>query len=262
MNQLYGDIDPYSQIGGWVTTALNTNLHTYEVSPAFVILERYIYQKLFNLVGFEHGEGLFCPGGTASNILALHLARFNKFPDVRKKGNFGLPPLRMYTSDMSHYSIKKGALYLGLGTDNIVTVTSDDRGRMIPSELERCIKADLEKGFVPLYVVATSGTTVLGSFDDLTAISQVCKTYNLWLHSDACWGGGTLLSKKHKHLMEGSHLCNSIAWNFHKFSGTPVQMSAFLINDPSQRLMDEANSTRAEYLFQPDKYYDASYDVG
>ena len=26
--------------------------------------------------------------------------------------------------------------------------------------------------------------------------------------------------------------------------------------------MEEANSTKAEYLFQPDKYYDASYDIG
>ncbi|KAK3790045.1 hypothetical protein RRG08_040965 [Elysia crispata] len=262
MNQLYGGLDPYSQVGAWVTPTLNTNLHTYEVAPAFVILERYIYKKMLALVGFEHGEGLFCPGGTASNIFALHLARFNKFPDVRKNGIYGMKPLRMYTSDMAHYSLKKGALYLGLGTDNVVTINTDDRGHMITSELERCIKEDLEKGFVPMYVNATSGSTVLGSFDDLTAISEVCKTYNLWLHSDACWGGGTLLSRKHRHLMKGSHLCNSIAWNFHKFSGTPIQSSAFLLNDPSGNLMEEANSTKAEYLFQPDKYYDASYDIG
>ena len=40
----------------------------------------------------------------------------------------------------------------------------------------------------------------------------------------------------------------------------PLQCSAFLTRHPN--LLSEANSLQAEYLFQNDKYYDASYDSG
>ena len=59
------------------------------------------------------------------------------------------------------------------------------------------------QGGTPFLVVATSGTTVLGAFDPLNAIADVCEKYGLWMHVDCCWGGGVMLSKKHKHLMAG-----------------------------------------------------------
>lgn len=49
------------------------------------------------------------------------------------------------------------------------------------------------------------GTTVLGAFDPLESISDVCKKYNLWFHVDAAWGGGCLMSAKHKDLLKGIH---------------------------------------------------------
>ncbi|GFN94774.1 cysteine sulfinic acid decarboxylase-like [Plakobranchus ocellatus] len=261
-NQLFGSLDPYSQAGAWLASSLNANIHTYEVCPVFIIMEKYFFQKILNIVGFEHGDGVFCPGGSASNFFSIHLARFKKFPEAKKNGLFGSAPFRCYASEDGHYSMQKAAIFLGLGMNNLVGVKTDGRGHIIPSELERCIKADLDKGYTPLMVTATSGTTVLGSYDDLPAISKVCKKYDLWLHADACWGGGALLSKKHRHLLKGSHLCNSMSWNFHKMTGVPVQTSVFLINDPSKKLLEEANSAKAEYLFQPDKHYDTSYDVG
>lgn len=45
----------------------------------------------------------------------------------------------------------------------------------------------------------TIGTTVLGAFDPLNEIADVCEKYNCWFHVDAAWGGGLLLSKKYRH---------------------------------------------------------------
>ena len=42
----------------------------------------------------------------------------------------------------------------------------------------------VHKGKYPLAVVATSGTTVLGAFDPLTDIANVCEKYKIWLHVD------------------------------------------------------------------------------
>lgn len=59
------------------------------------------------LFGFENGDGLFCPGGSTSNINAMVLARFKLFPDVKKTGLIGLPQLVAFTSeDVSCKKIK------------------------------------------------------------------------------------------------------------------------------------------------------------
>lgn len=84
----------------------------------------------------------------------------------------------------SHYSTIKGVNWLGIGTDNLVTVKSDDRGRMIPEELERCIIQAKETGKLPMIVNATAGTTVLGAFDPLEDIADVCEKHGVWLHVD------------------------------------------------------------------------------
>lgn len=55
---------------------------------------------------------------------------------------------------------------------------------MIPSELERLVKAQYEMGNRPYFVNCTCGTTVLGSFDPINPIADICEKYNLWLHVD------------------------------------------------------------------------------
>lgn len=35
-----------------------------------------------------------------------------------------------------------------------------------------------------MFVMATSGTTVLGAFDQLDLLADVCEKHNLWLHCD------------------------------------------------------------------------------
>ena len=40
------------------------------------------------------------------------------------------------------------------------------------------------KGKIPLAVTATNGTTVLGAFDSLVEIADVCERHKVWLHAD------------------------------------------------------------------------------
>ena len=40
------------------------------------------------------------------------------------------------------------------------------------------------QGEDPTFVMATAGTTVLGAFDQLNEIADVCDKYNIWLHCD------------------------------------------------------------------------------
>ena len=78
----------------------------------------------------------------------------------------------------------KGAHWLGFGTENVVTVDVDSRGRMCPSALRASIACIRAEGRIPLMVNATAGTTVLGAFDPLEQVADVCSEEGLWLHVD------------------------------------------------------------------------------
>lgn len=83
------------------------------------------------------------------------------------------------------------------------TISTDSVGRMDLGDLQKQIERALEEGARPFMVSATAGTTVLGAFDEIDKIADVCQKYGLWLHVDAAWGGGALVSKKHRHLLKG-----------------------------------------------------------
>ncbi|XP_046397903.1 cysteine sulfinic acid decarboxylase-like [Ischnura elegans] len=280
-NQLYGGLDPYGLAGAWITEALNTNQYTFEVAPSFTLAEKAVLQKclkLFNLP--ENGDGIFAPGGSMSNMYSMVLARHHACPEARAKGLQQCPPLVAFASQDAHYSLRKGANWLGIGTDNIIGVPTDDEGKMIPTELEAAIRR-VKQGSKhtngcatvngthngvgelcgkPFIVVATAGTTVLGSYDPLEEIADICQRYGIWFHVDACWGGSLILSKKYRSLLHGIEKADSVSWNPHKMLGAPLQCSVFLVRH--QGLMHKCNSAAATYLFQQDKFYDASYDTG
>ncbi|TDH10531.1 hypothetical protein EPR50_G00076230 [Perca flavescens] len=245
----------------FLTEALNTNLYTYEVAPVFVLMELEVLRGLRQLVGWTEGDGLFCPGGSISNMYAINLARYQLFPEVKSQGLWGLPRLTIFTSLESHYSVKKGAAFLGIGTDNIILVKVDDGGRMIPEDLEEKIKLAKSQGAVPLLVSCTAGTTVQGAFDPLDHIADVCEKHKLWMHVDAAWGGSVLFSKQHRHLMKGVDRANSVAWNPHKMLTAGLQCSALLLQDTTN-LLKKCHSANATYLFQQDKFYDVNLDLG
>ena len=94
----------------------------------------------------------------------------------------------------SHYSVKGAAASLGLGTDNCREVEVDSRGRMRAEHLEQLIAEDLAQGRRPFFVNCTAGTTVLGAFDPINAIADICEQHGVWLHVDV--GARTSASKR------------------------------------------------------------------
>ncbi|XP_066225737.1 cysteine sulfinic acid decarboxylase isoform X2 [Saccopteryx leptura] len=244
-NQLFSGLDPHALAGRIVTESLNTSQYTYEIAPVFVLMEEEVLKKLRTLVGWSSGDGVFCPGGSISNMYAVNLARYQCYPDCKQKGLRSLPPLALFTTKECHYSITKGAAFLGLGTDSVRVVKADERGKMIPEDLERQISLAKAEGAVPFLVSATSGTTVLGAFDPLEAIADVCQHHGLWLHVDAAWGGSVLLSQTHRHLLNGIQRADSVTWNPHKLLTAGLQCSALLLRDTTQ-----------------DKFYDVALDTG
>uniref|UniRef100_A0A8D1UQ07 Glutamate decarboxylase like 1 n=1 Tax=Sus scrofa TaxID=9823 RepID=A0A8D1UQ07_PIG len=260
-NQLYAGLDYYSLVARFMTEALNPSVYTYEVSPVFLLVEEAVLKKMIEFIGWKEGDGIFNPGGSVSNMYAMNLARYKYCPDIKEKGLSGLPRLILFTSAECHYSMKKAASFLGIGTENVCFVETDGRGKMIPEELEKQVWQARREGAAPFLVCATSGTTVLGAFDPLNEIADICERHGLWLHVDASWGGSALMSRKHRKLLHGIHRADSVAWNPHKMLMAGIQCCAFLVKDKSD-LLKKCYSAKASYLFQQDKFYDVSYDTG
>ncbi|XP_028991616.1 glutamate decarboxylase 1-like isoform X1 [Betta splendens] len=261
-NQLSTGLDIVGLAGEWLTSTANTNMFTYEIAPVFVLMEQLTLKKMREIIGWPDGEGdgIFSPGGAISNMYSVMIARYKFFPEVKTKGMAAAPRLVLFTSELSHYSIKKASAALGFGTENLILLNTDERGRVIPADLEAKVKEARQKGYVPMYVNATAGTTVYGAFDPINEIADICEKYNMWLHVDGAWGGGLLMSRKHRHKLNGVERANSVTWNPHKMMGVPLQCSAILVRE--RGVLQGCNSMCAGYLFQPDKQYDVTYDTG
>ncbi|XP_073519037.1 cysteine sulfinic acid decarboxylase isoform X2 [Phyllobates terribilis] len=260
-NQLFSGLDRYALTGRMISEALNTSQYTYEVAPVFVLMEDEVLRTMRSFVGWKNGDGIFCPGGSISNMYALNVARFQRFPQCKEKGLHALPRLVVFTSQESHYSVQKGAAFLGIGTDNVILVETNERGKMIPEDLEHKILKVKSEGSAPFLVSTTCGTTVFGAFDPLEGIAEVCERHSLWLHVDAALGGSALLSSRHRHLLKGIDRADSVTWNPHKLLGVGLQCSAFLLRDTTQ-ILEQCHASNATYLFQTDKFYDLKYDTG
>ena len=72
--------------------------------------------------------------------MAIHLAKLKYDPTLKQKGVFSIQPMVLLTSEDAHYSIAKGANFLGFGTDSIIKVKTDDKGRVKPDDLENKIQ--------------------------------------------------------------------------------------------------------------------------
>nr|XP_029507148.1 glutamate decarboxylase 1-like isoform X2 [Oncorhynchus nerka] len=261
-NQLSTGLDIIGLAGEWLTSTANTNMFTYEIAPVFVLMEQLTLKKMREMIGWPSGEGdgIFSPGGAISNMYSVMIARYKYFPEVKTKGMSAAPRLVLFTSEHSHYSIKKAGAALGFGSENVVLLSTDERGRVIPADLEAKILDVKQKGYHPLFVNATAGSTVYGAFDPINEIADICEKYDMWLHVDGAWGGGLLISRKHRHKFSGVERANSVTWNPHKMMGVPLQCSAILVREKG--ILAGCNSMCAGYLFQPDKQYDVSYDTG
>jgi glutamate/tyrosine decarboxylase-like PLP-dependent enzyme/mannose-6-phosphate isomerase-like protein (cupin superfamily) len=259
MNQLFSGVLPQMLLAEDVISQTKTTMATFEASPALSVIEAEVIESLGAIIGWpkDMRDGVCVPGGSAANFMAIHCARQKLLPEIKKNG-MNEVKLKIFASEEAHYSLKKACATLGLGTDALIAVPADDHGRMKVETLESLVIASINKGEVPVLVCATAGTTVLGAFDPIDTIAQICKTHGLWLHVDGAWGGPALFSDQARNLVQGIELADSVTFDAHKLFGANLTCSFFLTKHAG--LLLEANDVSgAEYLFHSD---DATIDRG
>ncbi len=253
-NQLFAGRDAVATLAEIMSVLANTPMHTFKAAGAQVLVEREVLAHMAALVGFTDGEGMFTAGGSLSNLTAMILARNEALPDVRNQGlTSAAGRCLVYTSAEGHFSISRALGITGLGRHNARKVPIDGCGRMDVAALARMIEADRNEGATPLMINATAGTTVLGAFDPLRELASVASEHGLWLHVDGAYGGSVLLSRQHRHHLDGCELADSFSWDAHKAQGVPLSCSVLLVR--RRGLLEKHFGEEAEYLFQTHSDY-------
>ncbi len=234
-----------------IIAAFNSSMDSWDQGPAATEIEVKAVRELISLYGYgKEADGTFTSGGSQSNISALiaHRDRYleKEFGwDTKKKG---LPPsydrLRLYVSEISHFSFDKGAHMAGLGYDAVVKLPVDDRCRIDTEKARSIIEKDRESGFIPFMIVATIGTTDFGSIDSIKKLREIANEYGMLLHADAAYGSGAILSSYSDRV---SDLClaDSITIDFHKMFLLPISASVLLMKDGTEL---DAFQLHADYL--------------
>src|SRR5258708_39815111 len=96
---------------------------------------------------------------------------------------------------------------------------------MDPAALERAIAEDRVRGFLPMAVAATVGTTSTTSIDPVAAIARVCRAHRVWLHVDAAYAGPAAIVPEPGWLLEGAGAADSLLANPHTWMFGPVDLS-------------------------------------
>ncbi|MBR2904697.1 MAG: aspartate aminotransferase family protein [Lentisphaeria bacterium] len=235
-----------------ILSTFNQSMDSWDQAPVATEIEVEVIRHLCKLYGYGEGsDGVFTSGGSQSNLSGLLLARdwfcnTKLHWDVKK---FGLPAsyrkFRLYASEISHFSMEKSTHLMGLGYDCVVKVPVNDAMQMDVDILEKLIEEDLKDGNLPFCIAATVGTTDFGSIDPLDKLAEIAKKYSLWLHADAAYGSGVILSDKYAYRVKDLALCDSITVDFHKMFLLPISCSASLVKNGKNF---ECLTLHADYL--------------
>ncbi len=108
-------------LGEAILSAVNSSLDTWDQSAGGTLIERKLIDWTTARIGLGPvADGVFTSGGTQSNLQALLLAREEAKADSSAK-------LRVFASEVSHFSVKKSAKLLGLGADSVVSIPARRR---------------------------------------------------------------------------------------------------------------------------------------
>jgi aromatic-L-amino-acid decarboxylase len=230
---------------GWTTTApgilgeilsapLSVNAMTWRTCPAATELETVVIDWLRRWLGLpDEFGGVVYDTASVGIMHALAVAREEHATSARKRGltNRDLPRFRIYTSDQAHSAAEKAAITLGIGEENVVRVSSDDEFRMDVNLLGKAIVQDRQKGFQPLAVVATVGTTSTASVDPIPEIAKICRDEKMWLHIDGAYGGAFAMLPEYEWVSNGWEIADSIVINPHKTLFVPLDFSVLYVRD-------------------------------
>lgn len=192
--------------------------------------------------GDEAFDGYIASGGTEANIQAMWIYRnyFQRALGLQSK------QIAIVCSTDSHYSMDKGANLLGLPIYKL-PVDCDSR-EIITCKAQAIISQACEDGIEGFIVIANMMTTMFGSVDDVSVLTQLFHSKNLpfKLHVDGAYGGFYYPFSQSDSQLNFSHPdVNSVTLDAHKMAQAPYGTGIFVIR---KNWMHYATTEEASYV--------------
>lgn len=223
-----------SVLAEMLTATIGAQCMSWATSPAATELEDRVMMWLRDMTGLpDTFTGVIQDTASTATICALLTAREKKSEfATNRRGLSSEHKYTVYCSSESHSSIEKAVKVIGLGSDNLVKLPVDDTYAIATGRLHNQIEDDIEKGYIPLAVIAALGTTGSTAVDPLKKIADITSRYSLWLHVDAAYAGTALLLPEYRWMIEGIKHVDSFVFNPHKWMFTNFDCSAYFVKDP------------------------------
>lgn len=195
---------------------INPNNHALDGGRASSQMEKEAVAEIAAMFGLAEHLGHLCGGGTMANLEALWIAAQEH------------PGSTILASEQAHYTHERISKVLGFRFES---VACDRYGRMDVSALQ----ARLDDGGIGT-LVATIGTTAVGSVDPLPELLDLARTYNVRVHADAAYGGYfglcSSLDKPARAAFDRLSEVDSIVIDPHKHGLQPYGCGCVLFKDP------------------------------
>ncbi len=225
------DVTPYSILGDFINSVYNPYGGGYEISEGTANIEMQTINWMGSQAGYpvKNLGGQFVSGGSMANLTASIIARDDKLkPEDFIKAT-------VYVSDQTHSSVAKGIHIMGISSENVRKVTTDENFRMKTDILRVMIEEDLKDGYKPFLLVGTAGTTNTGSIDPLDDLADIAQEYDMWYHVDGAYGASALISSNRDKL-KGIERSDSFSWDGHKWLYQTYGCAAIICKDKNKML--------------------------
>ncbi len=243
-----GTGSPYGMLAEMLRAGVNAP-QEFGFSEAQV--HRHVIQWIKGMLGFpEEAGGVIVSGGSEANFTGLAVARNAKAEvDIKATGVQGLSRrMTLYCSDMAHHSLERSVELLGLGSEALRWIPTDDDCRVNLQALQQAIEDDRKRNYHPFCIIGCAGTVDSGAFDDLNALADLARKENMWLHVDGAFGAWVRISRTHHHLAEGMERADSLAVDLHKWMDMPYGIGCTLVKDRIAHYSTFVYGHEAEYL--------------
>lgn len=230
-----GGTTPASLAADWLTSAWDQNAQAYATSPSAAVVEEIVARWLIQLLELPAESSVgFLTGCQMANFTALSGARnavlLRAGWDIDQNGLFSAPPIAVFMSDQAHSTVKSALRMIGIGSQNVHLIPSDDQGRMQVDALEDQLKtADGQ----PMIVSVQAGNVNTGAFEPIGAIADLVAGQNVWIHVDGAFGLWAAVSPRLRHLLRGLERADSWATDAHKWLNVPYDSGIVVMKRPS-----------------------------
>ncbi|WP_454714209.1 pyridoxal phosphate-dependent decarboxylase family protein [Caulobacter segnis] len=227
-----GNSHPTGVAADWLASAWGQNVGNLTSAPAASAIETVAANWLLEILDLPRQASVgYVTGATVANFVCLAAARSEVLArvgwDVEADGLIGAPPVRVLIGADAHATVFSGLKYLGLGAKRVVTVETDDLGRMLPSAFERAI----ESGEGPVIAIAQAGQINTGASDPFDQIAPMAKAAGAWLHVDGAFGLWARAAPTRADQLTGVDQADSWATDGHKWLQTPYDCGFAIVRD-------------------------------